>query len=314
MNLPTQLTAVTGTDELFLWTPEGTGRWGYANCLWVISGPDAALIDTPYDGPMTEAMIAAAGPRLGDRTVGTVVNTHANGDHTFGNFLFPDAEIIATRAGLEHLHHEPTPQEMDALVHRSPADGPLGQYLREHFGVFDFASARLAAPTKTFSGRYAFTVGDAEVELYEVGPAHHVGDLVARIGDVVCTGDVFFHGDHPPHWAGPLQNIINACELVLGFDPRVIIPGHGRPTDQAGLEDHLVYLRTVQREVRLRHEAGMTAEKAMEDLVQRGFYSHLGMTERLMIVISVEYSHLDGGSTPPTVMELAGRAAAWAYR
>ncbi|MFK4070452.1 MBL fold metallo-hydrolase [Streptomyces sp. NPDC029674] len=314
MALPTQLTAVPGTDKLYLWDPKGTGLWGYANCLWVISGPDAAVIDTPYDGPMTEAMIAAARPRLGSRTVGTVVNTHANGDHTFGNYLFPDAEIIATRAGHDHLHHEPTPQEMHALVHQSSADVPLGRYLRDHFGVFDFSSARLTAPTLTFSGQHMFRVGDTEVELHEVGPAHHVGDLVARIGDVVCTGDVFFHGDHPTHWAGPLQNVINACELVLSLNPRVVIPGHGRPTDQAGLEEHLVYLRTVQREVRLRYEAGLTADKAMDDLFRRDFYPHLGLPERLMIVIAVEYSHLSGGSAAPTVLELAGQAALWSYR
>ncbi|MFI1677934.1 MBL fold metallo-hydrolase [Streptomyces sp. NPDC020607] len=314
MTLPTQLTAVPGTDSLYLWNPDRAGHWGYANCIWVISGSDAAVIDTPYDGPTTEAMIAAARPRLGSRTVRTVVNTHANGDHTFGNYLFPGAEIIATHAGREHLHHEPTPQQMHALVHESPTDVPLGRYLREHFGVFEFSSARLSPPTRTFSGRHTFAVGDTEVELHEVGPAHHVGDLVARIGDVVCTGDVFFHGDHPSHWVGPLQNVIDACELVLGFDPRVVIPGHGRPTDQAGLEEHLVYLRTVQREVRLRFEAGLTAEKAMEDLSRRDFYTELGLPERLMILISVEYSHLDGRTTAPTILELAGQAAAWSYR
>ncbi|MFH8609767.1 MBL fold metallo-hydrolase [Streptomyces sp. NPDC018029] len=314
MNLPDQLTPVPGADGLFLWAPDGAGRWGYANCLWIVSGSEAAVVDTPYDGRLTEAMIAAARPRLGDRTVRTVVNTHANGDHTFGNHLFPGAEIVATRAASDHLHHEPTPQQMHALVQESPPDTPLGRYLREHFGVFDFTSARLTEPTLTFSGRYAFTVGDKEVELHEVGPAHHAGDLVARVGDVVCTGDVFFHGDHPPHWAGPLQNIIEACELVLGFNPRVVIPGHGPRTDRAGLEEHLVYLRTVQREIRLRFEAGMTAEKAMEDLTQRDFYPHLGMPERLMIVTALEYSHLRGDSSPPGVLDLAGRAAAWVYQ
>ncbi|QEU96737.1 MBL fold metallo-hydrolase [Streptomyces kanamyceticus] len=108
MNLPTQLSPVPDADGLYLWAPEGTGLWGYANCLWIISGSDAAVIDTPYDGPLTEAMIAAARPWLGDRTVRTVVNTHANGDHSFGNHLFPEAEIIATNGGHDHQHHEPT--------------------------------------------------------------------------------------------------------------------------------------------------------------------------------------------------------------
>ncbi|MFD0418630.1 MBL fold metallo-hydrolase [Streptomyces sp. NPDC127108] len=313
MNLPTQLSPVPGADGLYLWAPEGTGLWGYANCLWIISGADAAVIDTPYDGPMTEAMIAAAGPWLGGRTVRTVINTHANGDHSFGNHLFPGAEIVATDID-RHDHHEPTPQEMHALVHDSPPDLPLGRYLRRHFSVFDFTTAQVTVPTLTFSGQHTVVVGDKEVELYEVGPAHHVSDLVARIGDVVCTGDVFFHGDHPPHWAGPLQNIINACELVLSFNPRIVIPGHGRPTDQAGLKDYLVYLRTVQREVHRCHEAGLAVEETMEKLLQRDFYPQLGLPERLMIVIAVEYSHLRGGSPSPSILELSSKAAAWSYR
>ncbi|QEU96736.1 hypothetical protein CP970_42535 [Streptomyces kanamyceticus] len=102
--------------------------------------------------------------------------------------------------------------------------------------------------------------------------------------------------------------------MVLSFDPRVIIPGHGRPTDQAALEEHLVYLRTVQREVHRCYEAGLSAEKTMDELFQRqDFYPHLGLPERLMIVIELEHSHLSGSSSP-SVLELSSKAAAWSYR
>ncbi|WP_369211711.1 MBL fold metallo-hydrolase [Streptomyces flavofungini] len=313
MDLPTQLTPLPGTDDLHVWAPEATGLWGYANCLWIISGDDAALIDTPYDGPMTKAMIAAAGPALGDRVVRTVVNTHANGDHSFGNHLFPEAEIISTEAGLLHQHREPTPNDMHALVHDSAADSPMGWYMRRHFGAFDFTTARVTAPTRTFSGEHAFEVGDRTVQLYEVGPAHHHSDLIARVGDVVCTGDIFFHGDHPPHWAGPLQNIIDACELALSFDPRIVIPGHGRPTNRAGLEQNVEYLGAVQREIRARFEAELTLEDAMDDLMESKFYPHFGMPERLLIVMGLEYAHLRGAPDSPPMLDLSGRAAAWSF-
>ncbi|MGV2918189.1 MBL fold metallo-hydrolase [Streptomyces alfalfae] len=313
MNLPTQLSSVPGSEELHVWAPEGTGLWGYANCLWIISGDDAALIDTPYDGPMTETMIAAARPRLGDRVVRTVVNTHANGDHSFGNHLFPDAEIIATEAGHLHQHHEPTPTDMHTLVHASPPDSAMGWYMRRHFGSFDFTSARVTEPTLTFSGEYAFEVGRQTVQLYEVGPAHHHGDLIARIGDVVCTGDIFFHGDHPPHWAGPLQNIIDACELALSFDPRIVIPGHGRPTDRAGLAANVEYLRAVQHEICVRYEAELSVEDVMDDLMERRFYPQFGMPERLMIVVGLEYAHLRGAPEPPRMLDLSVRAASWSF-
>ncbi|MFC8130120.1 MBL fold metallo-hydrolase [Streptomyces sp. NPDC057302] len=313
MNLPRQLVPIPDTAGLHVWMPYDSGSWGYANCLWIISGDDAALIDTPYDGPLTEAMIRAARPVLGTRQVTTVVNTHANGDHSWGNHMFPGAAVISTHCGSEHLEHEPTPQEMHRLLHESAPDGPLGWYFRRYFGAFDFLSARVPAPTVTFSGHHAFTVGGTDVELIEVGPAHHAGDLIVRVGDVVCAGDVYFPDDHPPHWSGPIQNVINANETILDLSPRVIVPGHGRLKGPHDLSEHIDYLRTAQREIRLRFESGLTVREAMDDIFRRDFYPQLRLPERLMIVIAVEYSHLQGGSASHSIMELAHGAAQWAF-
>src|SRR4051812_8047871 len=109
-HLPTELSRLS--DSLYLWSPPLRETWGLANCL-LIAGPSALLVDTPYDGPMSRALIAAAEEVLprGSR-IETVVNTHANGDHSYGNAFFPGAEIISTHASLEHLCAEPTPQQM----------------------------------------------------------------------------------------------------------------------------------------------------------------------------------------------------------
>ncbi|MEV6758651.1 MBL fold metallo-hydrolase [Streptomyces sp. NPDC051214] len=313
MDFPSQLTPIPHAAGLHAWMPAGGGSWGFANCLWIVSGDEAAVIDTPYDQPLTDAMIRAARPILGTRRVSTVVNTHANGDHSWGNHLFPGVDIITTRSGHDHLAHEPTPQEMHHLLNETPAEGALGWYLRRHFGVFDFLSARVTPPTTTFSGKHVFTVGETEVELIEVGPAHHAGDLIARVGDVVCAGDVFFPEDHPPHWSGPLQSVIDANETILGLSPRVIVPGHGGLKGPGDLSEHIDYLRTMQSEIRLRFESGLTAREAMDDIFRRGLYPQLGLPERLMIVIALEYGHLRGTGPDHTVIELAHSAAQWAF-
>lgn len=49
------------------------------------------------------------------------------------------------------------------------------------------------------------------------------------------------------------------------------------------------------------------------ELLQRSV-AMLLLPERLAILISMEYSHLDGRATAPTVLELADRAATWSYR
>ncbi|MEU1267568.1 MBL fold metallo-hydrolase [Streptomyces sp. NPDC005799] len=315
MNLPDGLAPVA--EGLHLWAPAHTGTWGFANCLLITSGEEAALVDTPYDRVMTEALVAAAGcllPAAGG--VRTIVNTHGNGDHTFGNGCFPGAEIIATKAGAEHLCHEPSPQQMHFLTHQTPADQPLGWYARRHFGRYRYEGVEAIPPTITFSGRYELTVGDVRAELIEVGPAHSAGDLVVHFPGraVVCAGDVLFAGDHPVHWNGPLTNVVAACEAILALQPEVVVPGHGAVMTPRDVQCHVTYLRELEALIHDRYAAGRSAGEAAADILAGGFYDQLGLPERVVILTAVEYRHLDGDTGEPDLVALAARAADWAYR
>jgi glyoxylase-like metal-dependent hydrolase (beta-lactamase superfamily II) len=83
---------------------QGDGGWGWSNAGLVTDAGDAALVDTLFDEPLTDTMLRAfedAGtPR---ETIGTVVNTHANGDHTHGNALLEGAEIVASAASAAEM-------------------------------------------------------------------------------------------------------------------------------------------------------------------------------------------------------------------
>src|SRR5512144_2187321 len=54
------------------------------------------VVDTFWDLPHTRALRAEYA-RVRPEPVGQVVNTHHNGDHCWGNQLFPEAEIIGHR-------------------------------------------------------------------------------------------------------------------------------------------------------------------------------------------------------------------------
>ena len=179
MDYPERL--ITVADGVHVWAPDGVGTWGLANCVLVTSRDEAALVDTPYTTDLTERLLAAAQPLLppGGR-IGTVVNTHANGDHAYGNCHFPDAEIISSEAGLEHARNEPGPEQLHQLVHHSDRGTPLGWYLYEHFGRYDFRGMEPTGPTRTFSGELTLTVGATELRLIEVGPAHTTGDVIVN--------------------------------------------------------------------------------------------------------------------------------------
>lgn len=299
------------------WTPDTHNVWGLANCGLVSSGSDALIIDTPYTPALTDDFLTAARQTVGpDVSFTAAVVTHGNGDHAWGLQRLPGAEIVATRRTLEHQCHEPTPQQMRALIEDTPEDEPFGWYMRESFGRFDFTDIKVIPPTRTFDGRLDLTVGEIPVELHEVGPAHTVGDLIVHLPDqrVVFAGDIVFNGDHPSHWAGPLENIAAACERILALGPEVIVPGHGPLLDQDGLREHIAYLDELADHALVLHGQGKTAVEAAQILLDEGRWPDLGLPERLAITLAAEWRHLDGDTSAPDLVAVTKAAADIAWR
>ena len=127
---------------------------------------------------------------------------------------------------------------------------------------------RAAPPTRTFDGRLDLDVGGRDVELIEVGPAHTAGDTIVHVPDAktVYTGDILFIGGTPIVWAGPLSNWIAACDLMLGLDVDIVVPGHGPVTDKAGVAAVRDYLAYVDARGDARFDAGLDAFDAAREI------------------------------------------------
>ena len=82
----------------------------------------------------------------------------------------------------------------------------------------------------------------------------------------VFTGDILFIGGTPIVWAGPLANWVAACDLMLGMDVDVVVPGHGPLTDKAGVAAVRDYLAFVDGEATARHDAGIDAFEAAREI------------------------------------------------
>jgi len=247
--------------------------------------------------------------------VDTVVNTHANGDHCYGNAEVtrrrPDVDIVASAATAHEM--AAVPPSMLAALNQAP--GEVGELFRSFFGDFHFDGIELVPPTRTFDGRLDLDVGGRRVELYEVGPAHTAGDTIVYVPDArtVYTGDILFIGGTPIVWAGPLSNWIAACDLMLGLDAHTVVPGHGPLTDAAGIVAVRDYLSFVDEAATARHSSGMDAFDAARDIGRE-----LGLDERFgewgefgRIAVNVEtvYRTLDPGHVTPDVVEQFRRMA-----
>ncbi|MFJ8881919.1 MBL fold metallo-hydrolase [Streptomyces sp. NPDC102402] len=318
--------SITGGDVvdlgrgLYAWLPPKRG-WGLANCGLLVSPRGALWIDTPYDPLLAGQFLVESQKRLPDGAgIDRIIVTHANGDHFWGAGVLPDAEIIVTREAREHIHYDPTPQQQHALVAGSDPSTPLGAYLSRHFGVFDWSATDAVRPTTYFTGELELTLGKHTVQVSSLPPAHTAGDLIVHLPAhrTVFSGDVIFSstprqpGDHPVHWAGPLSNVIDACERVLATGAEVIVPGHGPVLGPAGVREHMGYLAYVRERAHALHEAGVPATEAARRVIAEGRYPDLGLPERLVVTIGSEYRHLDG-SELPGVLEVMADVAAVAH-
>jgi glyoxylase-like metal-dependent hydrolase (beta-lactamase superfamily II) len=290
------------------------GSWGWSNSGLVVDGDQALVVDTLFDLRLTRDLLDAYRRVLpAGAAITTLVNTHANGDHTFGNQLLGGARIVASRATAAEMSDVP-PSLLAAMMRQAPQLGLLGEFVSRIFGPFDFEGIELTLPTATFDGELTLRVGAKDVRLVEVGPAHTRGDTIVVVPDdrVVYTADILFAGGHPIMWEGPVENWLRALDLVLALDVDTVVPGHGPVTDKravTALRDYFTYL---DREARARFDAGMSAMDAALDIPLADFASW-GEAERMAANVRTLHRWYSGGE-PASAPEVFGEMAEWDRR
>jgi cyclase len=284
--------------------PDGT--WGWSNAGLVTDGGESLLVDTLFDLKCTREMLGALRAAVpAAARIGTLVNTHANGDHTFGNQLVTGAQIIASNRCAEEMKERP-PEQLAGMMRNWRSLGPAAAFFYEVMGSrFDFEGITLTLPTRTFDGALSLTVGAKEVRLLEVGPAHTMGDTIAYVpGDrIVFTGDILFVGGHPVLWAGPVANWIKACDLILKWDVETVVPGHGPITDKAGVRAMKGYLEYIRGEAKKRYDAGLGYEEAARD-ISLDPVADWTDPERIIVNVHALYREFSGDKSPPDAMAL----------
>ena len=247
--------------------PDGT--WGWSNAGLVSSRGETLLVDTLMSVPLTRTMLDEFARVPGGERIDSVVNTHANPDHFFGNGLVADAEIISTEKTREEMSQFSAPM-LAGLRENYHTMGESGEFLYETMGrKFDFSGVdEVTLPSRTFTDRLSLKVGDKQVDLIDLGPAHTESDTIAWLPEdrVVFTGDLLFNEGHPIMWAGPVENWIAACNFIAALDPEVVVPGHGPITDVQAVRNMGAYFEYVRDEARQRWDAGIDFQDAARDI------------------------------------------------
>jgi glyoxylase-like metal-dependent hydrolase (beta-lactamase superfamily II) len=260
--------------------------WGWSNAGLVTDGDASLLVDTLFDLHLTARMLESlrsVAPAA--ESIGTVVNTHANGDHCYGNQLVRDADIVTSSASAREMDEVP-PALMAGLLAGADGLGATGAFLQKIFGGFDFEGIEHIPATTTFDGSLTLHVGDRTVELIELGPAHTAGDVIVHVPDagVLFAGDLVFHKIQPVIWAGPVQRWIDACDRMLALEPTVVVPGHGPLSDTACVREQRDYLTWLVAEATPRLQGGLSVMDTARELMSLGDHGSEG--ERLMVNVT----------------------------
>lgn len=307
--------------QLYAWMVPN-GSWGESNAGLIVGDGEALLVDTLWDVKYTRGMLSAMRPLLDATPLKYVVNTHADGDHFWGNELVADKQIITSQASYDEMVNTKPASllllgrvgKALSLLGKLPGLGNWGQighWFQNMVLPYQFQEVTPTLPSRTFQGQLSLDVGGREVQLIEIGPMHTHGDLMVYVPDAktLYSADALFIGSTPVMWAGPIENWLAALDKMLAMDIETIIPGHGPITDKEGVRQVKAYWLYVADQVRTRYQAGMSARDAAYDIaLSHDFaqqpFAKWNSPERIMVSTHTLYRHLQGRRDHPKVPEL----------
>jgi cyclase len=265
---------------------------GYSNSGLIDRG-GGLVVDTFWDLPHTRELIEHYS-KLWAAPARRVVNTHQNGDHCWGNQLFPQADLIGHRHCAESFSKE-NPATLQALKHADLASQPaLAQFARA-LEPWDFSGIELTPPTVLFDDRLAIDLDGSPVEMVYVGPAHTESDVIVHLPDyhVLFAGDVIFRLCTPIGWEGTYARWIDALDHIVSLNPEVIVPGHGPLCGIEGAREMKAYLQYVREESKRFFDAELPSLEAARRM-DLGPYEGWHEPERLLFNVERAYREFRG--------------------
>lgn len=227
---------------------EERGGWCVSN-IGLIDGADSSLlVDTPATLRRMRRVLSEV-KGLGASMIKYAANTHAHGDHTFGNCLLPDeCEIYGT------------PQTRHECLRN-------GTNLTALWPDVDWGEIVVRPPTSLVDTKTVVHLGGVSVELINAGAGHTKGDLLVLIPEdsVLFAGDLVMNRTTPFYLFGDIVASRSTLEFILDLHPDFIVPGHGPMLPGVrGVLEGLEYLNWLQSSIDFAIDSDMDDEQIVQ--------------------------------------------------
>jgi cyclase len=264
------------SDGIFAYI-QADGSWWINNTGFLVGRRNVVAIDASSTERRTKALLSTI-DAIASRPVQTLVNTHHHGDHTYGNYLFRGATIVA---------HERCRTEI--LAADPPSSAPI-------WTDVDWGDIELVPPFLTYEDRINLYVDDLRCEVRYVGsPAHTTNDSIIWIPErsTLFCGDLLFNGGTPFLLMGSIEGAIEVLHDIKKLNAQTIVPGHGEVCDSTLIDVVLGYLHFVQELARAGKSSGLSPLETARN-ADLGTYADLLDSERIVGNLHRAYAELDG--------------------
>ncbi len=168
-----------------------------------------------------------------------LIITHTHGDHVFGNQIYKDCQIIASKN---------TEDRMKESANSDWSPEKLEERIKTTEDPTALEGLEIILPTMTFQDDYTIKDQDVEIIIKNTG-GHTEGSSYVYCPNykILTVGDNLFNESFP--WGGdktanPLK-WISALKEYLSTEAEFFIPGHGNVGGKDKIEEFLSYLEQV---------------------------------------------------------------------
>lgn len=160
----------------------------------------------------------------------TVVNSHADWDHVWGNAAFPGAKVVGHRLCRERLRGVEARERLARERERDPET---------------YANVTLVPPDTTFEAATTLPLGGMTLVLHHM-PGHTADCLVGYVPDrrLLLAGDCV-ENPFPLLESGPLEAWVRDLRAWDSQDLEVVVPAHGAIGGPELLRANAAYLEAL---------------------------------------------------------------------
>ena len=256
-----------------------------SNNAWLVTDAGVLVIDTRQHPRRGEELLAAI-RKTTDKPVRWVVNTHAHGDHYFGNSVFK-------REGATIIGHRDT---YGMMQHHFGLEMKRRQgYFKQR--QFDPQEVKLVLPDITFDSTLTLNAGGRTVELLYMGAGQNPGDTFVRFPKerVIFAGGPFSKNSWPnPSFTPSMIGWVDILRKIAAMDVDVYLGGHGDIGAKADVLQEAKMLEDFDRGMREAVAKGMSRDDIIKN-VKFEQYRNVRNYYRMNLFISSYHHFLTTG-------------------